>query len=384
MKFEFATDERIIFGPGTLPEAGRAAAANAGRALVVLGLAPERASRLLELLEASGVSYVTCSVQDEPSVETIQKTTRLAKEESCTQVIGFGGGSAIDTGKAVAAMLTNPGELMDYLEVIGRGQALKHPSAPMIAIPTTAGTGSEVTRNAVLYSPEHKVKVSLRSPYMLPNLALVDPELTYSLPPAATASTGLDALTQLIEPFVSSKANPLTDAISREGMQAAARCLPVAYRHGEDPLAREGMSIASLFGGLCLANAGLGGAHGFAGPLGGMFHAPHGALCARMLPLVMETNMRALRERDPGNRALKRYDEIAKILTGNERAVASDGVAWVQQLSQELGVPALSSFGVTPADIPEIVEKSAVSSSMKANPIQLTTEELTEILQRAL
>src|SRR6185436_4124289 len=187
MRFEFATATRIIFGPGTLREVGPLAKAFGTRAMVVTGRDTSRAGALLGLLAGAGLEAVTFPVAGEPEVETVRRGVEIAKGENCDLVIGFGGGSALDAGKAMAAMLTNSSELMDYLEVIGRGKPLAQPSAPYIAIPTTAGTGSEVTRNAVLASPEHRVKVSLRSPFMLPRLAIVDPELTYSLPPAVTA-----------------------------------------------------------------------------------------------------------------------------------------------------------------------------------------------------
>jgi alcohol dehydrogenase class IV len=241
-----------------------------------------------------------------------------------------------------------------------------------------------VTRNSVLASPEHRQKVSLRSPLLLPRIALVDPELTYSLPAAVTASTGLDALTQLLEPFVSIRSNPLTDSLCREGMVLAARSLRKAYERGGDTQAREDMSLASLFGGMALANAGLGGVHGFAGVLGGMFHAPHGAICARLLPLVMEENIRALREREPDNPILKRYQEVARLLTGNPRASAEDGIAWVDELIKDLHVPALGMYGMSQADVPDIVEKASGASSMKANPIKLTREELNHIITQAI
>jgi alcohol dehydrogenase class IV len=241
-----------------------------------------------------------------------------------------------------------------------------------------------VTRNAVLASPEHNVKVSLRSPLMLPRLALVDPELTYSLPPEVTSSTGLDALTQVMEPYVSKRANPITDALCREGMRRAARSLRRACQKGDDPAAREDMALTSLFGGLALANAGLGAVHGFAGPLGGMFHAAHGAICARLLPHVMAANVRALQQRLAESPALQRYDEIARLLTGNDEATADDGVAWMQELCQALQVAPLGSYGMTKTDLPSVVEKSAAASSMRGNPIELTSEELTKILERAL
>ena len=384
MRFEFATATRIIFGAGTLREVGPLAAEMGGRALVVTGRNPARAKPLLDILAAQGIEAVIFSVAGEPTTGMARQGTQRAREAGCDLVIGFGGGSALDTGKAIAALLTNGGAPLDYLEVVGRGKPLTRPSAHYIAIPTTAGTGAEVTRNAVLLSPEHCVKVSLRSPLMLPRLALVDPELTHSMPPEVTASTGLDALTQVMEPYVSKRANPLTDALCREGMHRAARSLRRAYERGDDAAAREDMALASLFGGLALANAKLGAAHGFAGPLGGMFPAPHGAVCASLLPHVMTVNVRALQERSPESETLRRYGEIARILTGSERATADDGVAWVGELCQALRIPSLASYGVTEEDFPVLIQKASVSSSMKGNPIVLTSDEMREILTRAL
>jgi alcohol dehydrogenase class IV len=384
MRFEFATANRIIFGAGTLRQVGALAAEMGKRALVVTGWTTERTAVVLDVLGAHGVEAILLNVMGEPTTDLVQLGTERARVENCDVIIGFGGGSAVDTGKAVAALLTNGGEPFDYLEVIGKGKPITKPAAPYIAIPTTAGTGAEVTRNAVLASPEHQVKVSLRSPHMLPRVALVDPELTYSLPPAVTASTGMDALAQVIEPFVSGKANPITDAFCREGMRRATNSLRKAYEHGEDAAAREDMALASLLGGLALANAGLGAVHGFAGPIGGLFPAPHGAVCARLLPPVMAINVRALRERQPDSPALRRYDEVAQILTGNQAAVAADGVNWVQALYEALQIPPLSTYGMTAADLHALVEKSAVASSMQANPIKLTHGEMLEMLEQAL
>ncbi|MBL8064002.1 MAG: iron-containing alcohol dehydrogenase, partial [Anaerolineales bacterium] len=296
--------------------------------------------------------------------------------------IGLGGGSVLDAGKAIAALATNRGDVFDYLEVVGKGQPLTGMPLTYIAIPTTAGTGTEVTRNAVLDVPEHGVKVSLRSPMMLPSLAIVDPELTYSLPPSITAASGLDALTQLIEPFVSVKANPLTDAICREGMAHAAKSLRRAYHDGMDKEAREGMALASLFGGMALANAALGAVHGFAGPLGGMLHAPHGAICAKLLPLVMEANVEAMQAEN--HAGLNRYVIVAHLLSGSEAASAKDGVTWVSDLVHELNIPPLSAHGMTEAHIPEAVQKTLNASSYKGNPIPLGEGELRKILEKAL
>jgi alcohol dehydrogenase class IV len=384
MRFEFATATRIIFGAGTLREVGPLAREFGRAVLVVTGADLRRAEPLLALLREQGLGSITCPVRGEPEIETVRRGVALAKEENCGLVISFGGGSALDAGKAIAAMLANTGELLDYLEVIGRGQALAKPSAPFIAIPTTAGTGSEVTRNAVLASPEHRVKVSLRSPFMLPKVAVVDPELTYDLPPAITASTGLDALTQLIEPYVCARANPLTDALCVEGIRRAARSLRAAFADGRNAAARSDMAVASLFGGLALANAGLGAVHGLAGPIGGQFPAPHGAICAALLPQVMEANLRALRRRQPAAQTLPRYEHVARLVTGQVSATAEAGVEWVRKLVADLGIPSLGRYGLKREHTAGLVEKASQASSMKANPITLTAEELAGILERAL
>ena len=384
MRFEFATATRIIFGPGSLREVAPRAAEIGRHVFVVTGRTIDRAAPLLGQLEKRGIEYVTFNVPGEPTTALAFEGVQQARQADCDSVVGIGGGSVLDTGKVIAALLTNGGDVLDYLEVIGDGQQLTEIPAPFIAIPTTAGTGSEVTRNAVLGSPDHRIKVSMRSPLMLPRLAVVDPELTHSMPPAVTASTGLDAITQLMEPYVSNKANPLTDGICREGLRRAARSIRRAYEDGSNPAAREDMSLASLFGGLALANAKLGAVHGFAGPLGGMFSAPHGAICARLLPYVMEANVQALQARAPSSPALARYDEIAQILTGMATARATDGIAWVQDLCAALKVPPLAESGLKEADIPTIVANSEKASSMKGNPITLTGKELAEILRKAM
>lgn len=378
--FEFATAARIVFGAGKCNELIKLIEGDVKRVFLVRGHSSVAIPRIREMLSTFAITEF--SVHGEPTLESIRAGVEAA--QNCEMVIGIGGGSVLDTGKAVAALVTNPGDIMDYLEVVGNGQPVLHAPLPYIAIPTTAGTGSEVTRNAVIEVTEQNVKVSLRSPWMLPKVALVDPELTYDLPPAITASTGLDALTQLIEPFVSIKANAMTDAICREGMQHAARSLKRAYEHGNDQAARAGMSFASLCGGLALANAALGAVHGFAGPLGGMLHAPHGALCARFLPLVMEANIEALASRQPDHPALKRYDQVAKILTGQETAAARDGVSWTRQLVDDLKIPRLSDYGMSEANFPETIEKTLKASSFKGNPISLDEHELRVILEQAL
>lgn len=377
MNFEFATATRIIFGEGKRAELFGIAKDLGSRVLLVTGRDASRAEWLRLGLNAAGVSVELFSVAGEPSIADAERGAGLARTFEAACVIAFGGGSAIDCGKAIAALASNTGGAMDYLEVIGAGRALERDPLPFVAVPTTAGTGAEVTRNAVLASPEHRVKVSLRSAKMLPRVALVDPELTYDLPPDLTASTGLDALTQLIEPFLCTKANSMTDALCRQGIRRVARALPKVFRHGSDTKARGEMALGSLFGGLALANAGLGAVHGFAAPIGGMFPAPHGAVCAALLPHVMAVNERALRERAPGSPALKRFAELYWMFGGN-------AIEAVKRLCAALGVKPLREFGVRAEEFGILCERAAQSSSMKANPITLTPGELAEILERAV
>jgi alcohol dehydrogenase class IV len=384
MRFEFATATRIRFGPGTLREVGAAAREFGGRAFVVTGREGRRAEQLLDLLAAEGIAATTFAVAGEPTVDAVIAATVEARRQHCELVIGLGGGSPIDAAKAVSALLTNSGGPLDYLEVVGRAQPLTRPAAPCIAIPTTAGTGAEVTRNAVLTLPVRQVKVSLRSPLMLPRLALVDPELTVDLPPGLTANTGLDALTQLIEPYVSCRANPLSDGFCTEGIRRVARALRAAFHDGSNAAAREDLALASLCGGLALANAGLGAIHGFAAPIGGMFSAPHGAVCAALLPHVMEANLQAARRRAATSEISDRYADIARLLTGDPTATPEDGVRWVRGLVAELGIQPLHCYGVTFESIPALVAKAAQASSMKANPLPLTPDELTAVLNAAL
>src|SRR3954447_7675932 len=334
MRFEFATAQRILFGEGVVRDVPAAARAFGSRAILVRGSSAERAAGLRAALEAAGVTCSEFAVAGEPTLDLIRSAPRAAD-----LVIAIGGGSVLDAGKAIAALITNPGDPLDYLEVIGRAQPLTQAAAPCIAIPTTAGTGSEVTRNSVMGSAEHRVKASMRSASMLPRLAVVDPELTLDLPRAITASTGLDALTQLIEPYLSVKANPMTDALCVDGIRRAARALPRVWDDPGDREARREMSYASLLGGMALANAGLGAVHGFAAPIGGMFPAPHGAVCAAVLPHAVEINVEALRARDPHSETLRRYDLVGRLLTGQSRATADDAVWWLTELCAKLQIP---------------------------------------------
>jgi alcohol dehydrogenase class IV len=384
MHFEFATAQRIIFGPGKCSELPALIQGLGRRAALITGSNAERAEPIFQTLKESGADPVAFSIQGEPTTDGIVSVVKQAREQGCDFVVAFGGGSVIDAGKAIAALLTNTRDLMDYLEVVGKGAPLTEEPAPCIAIPTTAGTGAEVTRNAVLLSPQHKVKVSMRHPGMLPTVALVDPELTLSMPPEVTASTGLDAFIQLLEAFVSIKATPLTDGICREGLKRISGSLLRVYVNGSDLAARTDMAFGSLCGGLALANSGLGAVHGFAGPIGGMFNAPHGMVCASLFPAVARTNFEAIKQREPNNPALQRYDEAAKIMLQNDRATIEHAIDRLTGLCMQMFVPGLEDFGIKETDFPAIVNNAKNASSMKGNPIVLTDAELTSILENSL
>lgn len=389
LAFELASPARVVFGAGRAREVGTIAAELGRHALIVTGQSPDRARPVVEPLAAAGVRATVYSVTGEPTVDTARAGVAAGKAASCDLVIAFGGGSALDAGKAIAALLANGGDPLDYLEVVGRGQALTRRALPLVAIPTTAGTGSEVTKNAVLASPAHGVKASLRSPLLLASVALVDPDLLVGLPAEVIASSGLDALSQLIEPFVSIRANPLTDAFAREGIRRSAAALRRAYTAARmgivvAPEDREALALASLLGGLCLANAGLGAVHGFAAPIGGMFDAPHGAVCAALLAPVVRVNVAALRARAPNGPALARYREVAVLLTGDASAEIDNGLEWIASLCRALEVPPLARYGVGEADLSRLVERARAASSMKGNPVALTDDELAEIAAAAL
>ena len=379
-EFEFATAGRIIFGAGR----GQISASLVGRlgtrALVCTGSEPDRHARLLENID---VPFATFPVHGEPTVDLARAAAAVGRDEGVDLVVAVGGGSVIDLGKAVAMLLGNGGDPLDYLEVIGEGRLIDQPSMPCVALPTTAGTGSEVTPNAVLASPEHGLKASLRSPLMLPMVALVDPMLTVSCPPGVTASSGMDALTQCLEPLVSIRATPMTDALASEGLRRAASGLRRSYADGGDVAARTDMALCSLLGGLSLANAKLGAVHGLAGVIGGTMDIPHGAACAALLAATIEANVAALRSREPDSGALARYEQVARLLTGRADATIEQGTAWIEETVGLLRIPKLAHYGLGPNQADEIVAKALKASSTKGNPIELHDDELHAVLAAA-
>ena len=385
MQFEFASAARIIFGEGSAQQLPGLARETGRHALLVSdSFQPAAVSRLVGALRDAGLRLTPFAVSGEPTVELINEAKATAGAAGCDMVISIGGGSVIDAGKASAALIPNKGAALDYLEVIGAGRKLRAAPLPFIALPTTAGTGAEVSKNAVLGSKAHRVKVSLRDNRMLADIALVDPLLTHSVPPAVTASTGMDALTQVLEPFVSHLANPLTDGMCTEGLRRAGRSLRMVYAAPDNAAARRDMALTSLLGGLALANAKLGAVHGFAGVLGGMYDAPHGAICAALLPPAIEANIKTMHAREPGNPALQRYEYAAQFLLFDRSATAQDAMDWISETSRIFEIPGLGAYGVSEGDFDQIVAQSSASSSMKGNPIALHDDELAAILRAAL
>ena len=398
-KFDFATAGRVMVGAGRAAELPAVLAGLGSRALVCTGANPARHA---ELLAGLGLPVAVFPVAGEPTVEVARAGVAAAGEQGADVVAAIGGGSVIDVGKAVAMLLGNGGDPLDYLEVVGSGRPVTAPAVPCVAVPTTAGTGAEVTANAVLAVPEHRLKASLRSPLMIPRVALVDPALTVSCPPPVTAASGLDALTQCLEPFVSVRASPLTDGLAREGLRRAGTGLRAAYADGGDLGARTDMAICSLLGGMALANAKLGAVHGLAGVIGGTADAPHGMACAALLAPVIDANVRALRSAsrgDPGAAPmapgtplgpldpadpLDRYAEAARLLTGNPAASIEDGLAWIRETLSLLGVPGLAAYGLGPQDADDVAAKAMKSSSMRGNPVALSYDDLKAILRQAL
>ena len=381
--FEFAQPERIVFGPGRVTQAGILTASLGQSALLVTGRDLRRAEPVRESFRSAGLNWVEWTVAGEPTVSEVRAGAEAARNLGVDCVVACGGGSVLDAGKAIAALTPQSGDLFQFLEIIGQGLPLENHPLPFLAMPTTAGTGAEATRNAVLTSPEHALKVSLRSPKMVPRIALIDPSLSLGLPPGLTASTGLDALTQLLEPWVSGKANGMTDACCREGIPRMVRSLGKAIANGQDLEARTDLAYGAFLSGLALAHSGLGAVHGLAGPIGGRFQAPHGAVCAAVLGPVWRANIETLSRTTPEHPALERYRQAAQWLTGIPGASIDDGLRWITESVRNWQIPRLAQYGLRVSDFPELIRAAQASSSMKGNPIRLPDEVLGQVLAEA-
>ena len=371
--YGFAAPAAIAFGPDVRLQALTAAPAFGTRALVVTGANAARAAWLTDGLRGA--------------VADALAAVKVARDFGADVAIGIGGGAALDLAKAVAGLTREPGDPMDHLEVVGKGLPLTMDPLPLIAIPTTAGTGAEATRNAVLGVPERGRKVSLRDARLLPRLALVDPLLTHGLPAGPTLATGLDAITQVIEPYLSAKATPMTDALCRDaiarGLNALPRVMAALAAGTEDAEARADMAHVSLMGGIALANAGLGAVHGLAGVLGGVTGGAHGAICGALLGPVLAANRAAMAARAPDLPAAARLEEVCALIAAALGGTARDAPQTLADWARGAGLPGLTDLGFDPAAAGATASASAASSSMKGNPLPLTEDELIAAMRAA-
>lgn len=390
--FELFSVPRIVFGAGEFERIGELSA-ELGRAALVVSNAGEVndggiVARLSSRLASAGIRWAFYRQRGEPQILDVDRAVALARDEAVDLLIGLGGGSAIDTAKAAAGLLANGGSPLDYMEVVGLGRKFDRPATPWIAVPTTAGTGAEVTRNAVIGCPEQKFKASLRSPHLLARVALVDPELGATVPRAVAACSGMDALAQLIESYTSQQAQPITDALALQGIRLAARALPHVCAAAGDLAARGDMALAALLSGVTLTNVGLGAVHGFAAPLGARLSIPHGLICAALLPHVMRANVAALESASRAHPVLRRYADIGRTVTSQvtlpDAAAIEAGIRHVAELTDRLGIPRLGPHGLTPAAIPELVALARRASSMRYNPVVLSDDALATILRQAM
>lgn len=387
--YSIARLPRIEFGSGTLDRLPDIAAGFGRHLLLVTGersfVESEAGARLFARLRALSLSWEPVRVTGEPSPEFVDATVAALRGTRFDAVIGIGGGSALDAAKAIAGLLRPGNSVLDHLEGIGPERPYEGPATPFIAVPSTAGTGSEATKNAVLSVPGG-YKKSFRDDRLVAEWAIIDPDLLATCPPALIAADGLDAFTQLLESFVSSRANPLTDALARSGMMAARDALPALHRQ-QSAAARAQMAYASLTSGICLAQAGLGAVHGLASPLGAFFPIPHGVVCGTLVASATESNIAALEARDPGNPALPKYAEIGRRFAMQKGLDGPDArrflVACLRRWEEELELPRLSAYGIGTGDLARIVAASR-GSSMKTNPIILSDTELTQILASRL
>jgi alcohol dehydrogenase class IV len=376
--FNVLTPGNIRFGRGLAPSAAPWLAQCSDKVLLVHGASPQRADFLLAELRAHALEVTTLSIAHEPDLQAIEQGVRLARERGVGAVVSLGGGAVIDAGKAIAALVPASGEVIEYLEVVGSGRVLEAHPLPFVAIPTTSGTGAEVTKNAVINVVQQQRKVSLRDDRMLPDLAIVDPALTDNAPRAVTLGSGLDAIAQLIEPWLCTRANPFTDALCREAIPRGIKALKTLMAK-ECPQSRDEMAWASLCGGLALANAGLGVVHGLAGPLGGLSNASHGALCGCLLPFGL-----ALNESLVTDEALRgRFNDLRRWLADGLNVDPDTAWESLHEWSRGAGLGNLNDLGVAHRVLEPAALAASGSSSMKANPVTLSSEQLLEMLEAA-
>lgn len=375
--FSLITPTEIVFGRGQVAQLNDRAAKLGARALVVHGSNPGRLSGVFESLKTVDIVQ-TLAVEKEPDLKTLMDAIEQGKSLGVDLVLGIGGGSVMDSAKVLAAMLPARSGLMSHLEVVGEGLPLSAKRLPLILVPTTSGTGAEVTRNAVIDIPEAQRKVSLRDSQLLPDLALIDPALTDNCPRHVSLHSGLDAITQVIEPYLSSRANLFTDMLCAEAIPKGLRALTQLMK-GESREARDALAQVSLFGGLALANSGLGVVHGIAGPLGGLCGAPHGAICGALLPAGIAAN----RDHVVDAEHKARIDQVIGWIAGVFETSMDQALPRFREWIIQSGLPGLASIGVTEEQMIAASKAAASSSSMKANPVELPTATIENIMRES-
>jgi len=391
--FNISRLPRILFGPGTVQQLPELAARYGKHVLLVTGRSAIRDSRiwaeLLCGLEAHGMTWLDIKVETEPSPYLVDKEVARLQDCAIDVVVGIGGGSALDAAKAIAGLLRPGNSVMDHLEGVGPERPYSGPATPFIAVPTTAGTGSEATKNAVLsLHGEHGFKKSFRDESLIAEYAVVDPDLLASCPAPVIAANGMDALTQLLESFVSTKANPFTDALALDGLRITRDSLLVWYRQGASAAdARSGMAYATLLSGITLAQVGLGSIHGLAAPLGAFFPIPHGVACGTLVAAATQINIQALKQRTPAGIALRKYAQMGRLLGNDETlddlAAHDTLIEILNRWTREMDLPRLNHYGVCVDDLSRIVANSR-GSSMKTNAVPLTDSEIEAILRMRL
>lgn len=392
LKFEFLPTPQLYFGVNQISLIGTITNLYGTKALIVASESvfknEKNQSILKEKLSECGIRYQTIFIKGEPEIEQIDKAVELSVTHNSEVVIGIGGGSVIDAGKAIAGISTNGGSAQDYMEVIGKGKKILKEPLPFIAIPTTAGTGSEATKNAVIFSKKHRLKTSIRSPLLLPKVAIIDPELMITLPPDITASTGLDALTQLIEAYTSNKAQPITDVLALMGIEKITESILRVYEEGTDLQARSDMALGAYLSGVCLANSGLGAVHGFAGPIGGLLNIPHGVVCGALLAPTIEENIRTMISKVPYHPLLEKYVTLGNLLAEFPFETTKESIqnliGYLKNLSSILKIPKLSKYGLKSELFNTIIKSAMNSSSMKYNPVKLNESQLVSILDKTM
>ena len=378
--FSFISPQTLHFGRGQSHQTPKLAAAYGTNVLLVHGAAAARALWLVDACRTEGLNVTRLGCQNEPALPDIEAALDQLKGFDPDVVIALGGGSVIDFAKALAALIPCSADPLQYLEIVGDGRPLEHPPIPMIALPTTAGTGAEVTKNAVITVPEHGIKVSLRDPRMVPRIAIIDPDLMQGAPKHIALAAGLDAITQVIEPYLSLKANPMTDALCQAAIPIGLQVLQDLVEN-DDPQAWDKMAWVSTCGGLALANAGLGAVHGFAGVIGGKTNAPHGEICGALLPAVLVSHLQKAEEPNEVSKRLQWVlEQIDTHFAQNKKGMGLDAL---QEWSKALGLRGLDEMGLALEDHPEVALAAAKTSSMQGTPFTLSQHELLEILQSA-